>query len=245
MVKQDLTDARASDEADAIFKSAYAAGYTLQELGDLVGFTREYIRQRAARPVPVRLMRNYPPAPRVQRKAAERKSKRLRVTRILGLRVTSPALDIPVAVLNELAALHEQVTTVRGWTPLDAPARNTIKPYGDLLFRIVTEYEVPQTHLERLIGLKGAALTVYLRNHGYLRQHPSQKSYQGVTLAGIRKASGPKLVPGAQCNRGHDLTEANIGFQKDGRLCKTCRSEAAKRRYQERVAAKDDTEVSA
>lgn len=236
MVKKDLTDARTSTEDDAIFKSAYAAGYTLQELADLVDFTREYIRQRAARPVSVGLMRDYPPAPRVQRKAAQRKAKQLRTQRILGLRITSPALSVPVRLLNDLSGLHELVTTVRGWTPLDAPQRQAIKPYGDLLFKIMDDYALPQTHLEKLMGLNGASFTVWLKNHGYLKQHPSQKSYQGVTLDGIKKASGPRLVPGAQCKRGHELTESSIGFQAGGRYCKKCQSEAAKRRYRERVS---------
>jgi len=236
MVKQDLSNARSRSEADAVFKSAYAAGFTLQELGDFVGHTREYIRQRVARPVDPSLMREYPPHERVIRKQREAAARASAQKRILGLRLTSPALSVPVATLNELSELHSIVTEVRGWTPLDAPSRAAIKPFGDLLFRVVTDYGIPQTHLERLMGLKGSTFSMWFKRHGHLKNSPSQRTYRGVTTEGPR-ARGPKLTPGGACKRGHELTEANIGKQATGLYCKTCRSDAARRKYHEKRTA--------
>jgi hypothetical protein len=230
-VKEDLNLAKSREEADAIFKSAYAAGFTLQELGDIVGHTREYIRQRVARPVDVELLREYPPHERVVRKQYARKAEAVRRKRILGLPLTAPALNVPAETLNELARLRVLTETVRGWTPIDSPARQALKPFGDLLFQTIQDYGIPQQQLERLMGLKGSTLTVWLKSHGYLKQSPSQKSYRGIGLNGPKK--GRKgLVSGDSCRRGHVLTESNIGTQKAGQYCKDCTRESAKLRYQ-------------
>lgn len=232
LIKADLTQARDREQADAIFKSAYAAGYTLQELGDIVGVTREYIRQRVSRPVNPHLMRTYDLHERVVRKQREYKTKRERSQRVLGLRLSSPALQVPVATLNEIQALRELATEVRGWTPLDAPARKAIEPFGRLLNETITEYEIPGGHLEKLFGLSTHTFRVWLKNHGYYKQSPSQKSYQGIYIdPKTRKvASGPRLVEGVECKRGHLMHDENIGIQKAGRYCKDCR----KQLYRER-----------
>lgn len=236
LVQQDLLEAPTVEAQDAILKSAYASGFTLQELGDIVGVTRERIRQRIARPVPFALMKDYPPHERVRRKTVQAKRKRSKQKRILGLRLSSPALQVPVETVTRLAELHSLVTTVRGWTPLDDPARQAVKPFGDLLYKTMVDYEIPQKHLEKLLGLKGATLTAWLRSHGYLKQMPSQTSYQGVVIDHKRtgRPAGPELVPGATCRRGHLMTEENIGIQKVGRYCKNCSRDRARERYQKR-----------
>lgn len=239
-VKADLASARSREEADAIFKSAYISGFTLQELGDMIGVTREYIRQRIARPIEPSMMRSYEPHERVVRKVQERRKYVASTKRILGLRLSSPALQVPVETLNELARLRELTTEVRGWTPLDSPARQAIKPFGDLLHKTIADYEIPQTHLERMFGLSQATLRSWLRNHGYEKQVPSQKSYQGVysdpkTRGSAKK--GPRLVVGASCKNEHVMTESTIGHQRVGRYCKVCKRDSAKRQYRKRAGS--------
>lgn len=236
-VKEDLGAAVTREDADAIFKSAFLAGYTLQELANIIGVSRQAIQLRVARPVRIELLRTYPPAPRIVRKEDSRKEGTLRRKRILGLPVSAPALQVPVQTVNELARLHNLVTTVRGWTPMDSPARQAIKPYGDLLSATILDYGIPQLQLEKLMGLKGRTLTAWLKNHGYLKISPSQKAYQGVAVtAGVRRGVS-KIIPGNSCKRGHIFTDSNIGRYKTGAYCKTCRSDAAKLRYHERKAA--------
>lgn len=237
LVKADLDSARSAEEADAIFKSAYASGFSLQELGDIVGWSREYIRQRISRPVDIGLLRDYPPAGRIARAIGRRTSRRIKATRILGLRLTSPALEVPVVLLNELSELMEMTTQVRGWTPLDSPARNAIKPFGELLEKITLTYGIPRRHLERLMGVSSSTFTAWRRSHGYLKQSPSQTTYQGVVIDHKRTVRGPALVLGGHCKRGHEITEFSLGVQKAGRYCKTCQKEGARRRYQERTSA--------
>lgn len=239
-IKDDLDSAPSKQHQNAILKSAYAAGWTLQELGDLMGFTREGIRQRVSKPVPLSMMREYEPHERVKVKTSERVTKQRKTQRILGLRLSSPALQVPVSTLDRLAELHELATTVRGFTPLDSPARQAIKPFGDLLFNTINYYQIPQKHLERALGLKGNSLTAWLRGHGYMSICPSQKPYRGLLLDnkenGRKRKGRTKLVPGATCFHGHALTEDLIGIVRatQARYCRQCSRDQSKVRYAEK-----------
>lgn len=236
-IKADLAASRYRDETDAILKSAYAAGFTLRELGAFLGCSGERVRQRIRRPVNPVLMRDYAPHKRLAVKIeAERKMKKSK-KRILGLPTTSTALEVPVSRLYRLRELADLVTTVRGWTPLDDPARLAIKEYGDLLYSTIKEYAIPQTHLEKLLGCGRNTLTVYLRNHGYLPQCPSQKSYRGVLAIPGKSASKPMQLGGLCRKKKHVLTEKNFGKQSSGNYCKDCVRERRAIRYQQRKLA--------
>lgn len=232
LVQQDLQGAPTVEAQDAILKSAYASGFTLQELGDIVGVTRERIRQRISKPVPVAFMKNYPPPKRVQRRETQARKSRKKRKRILGLRMSSTALQVPASTLNELSRLRDLTTTVRGWTPLDDPARLAIKPFGELLWKTVNDYEVPVSQLEKLMGVSTGTLRAWLRSHGYIKQAPSQRSYRGIEVA--KGPRGTALTIGAKCRHGHTMTEENIGYQKAGRYCKDCSRANARARYQRR-----------
>lgn len=237
-IKADLSNARDREQADAIFKSAYAAGYTMQELGDICGWTREYIRQRIARTVNPAYMRTYDPAPRAIKRRSVYEAKKTNKKRILGLKLSSPVLQVPVATLNELARLHQLVTSVRGWTPLDAPEREAVKPFGDLLWSTIQEYGIPQRKLEPLLGLSGGTFTAWLRSHGYTKQAPSQKVYKGIySDPKERNAGRPKLEIGGQCRRGHVLTEENLKAKAGGgQCCYDCVKLKRKERYAQKKA---------
>lgn len=237
-IKVDLSNAQDTERADAIFKSAYVAGYTLQELGDIVGVTRERIRQRVARPVNPAFMRTYDPAPRVTKKRDAYEFKKSNRKRILGVKTSAPALQIPVATLNELARLHQLVTEVRGWTPLSDPAREAVEPFGDLLWSTIQEYQIPQRQLEPLLGLSGGTFTAWLRSHGYTKQAPSQKTYQGIYSDPKERNGGrPKLEIGGHCRRGHELTKENLISNGLGsQCCYDCVKLKRKERYAQKKA---------
>lgn len=241
-ITSDLETAPTREHFDAVLRSAYAAGWSLQQLGDIAGVTREAIRLRLRRPVPAEMLVEYPSPHNVVARAERKRAAGLKRKRILGLKLNSPVMDIPVKRLNEIAALHQQVTLVRGWTPLDSPEREAIGPYGDLLWETIQGYRIPQGHLERVMGLGRMTLTVWLRNHGYLPQMPSQKSYKGVVIDHSKNGRGPRQkvnVPGGVCRNGHHLTEETLVANGSSgyMLCKICRAEYSREQYLARRAA--------
>lgn len=238
-----FNEASSALEEDIVLAGAREAGYTLDQLGFMFGVTREWVRQRVQRvPAGTALPKFHDSDAKLkrERRAEDHRSKRKARRRILGLRMDSPVMNVPVETLNELRRLHELVSENRGWTPLDAPSRLAVKPFGDLLWATIQTYEIPQTHLERAFGLGRTTLIVWLRNHGYLPQMPSQKSYQGVVLDPKRRKGRRKaLVPGGKCRQGHVLSEKDIvaNGTSGARTCRICKYQRAKDRYQQRKAS--------
>lgn len=241
-IKSDLESAASREHFDAVLRSAYAAGWTLQQLGEIVGVSREAIRMRMRRPVRAELLRDYGSPAKVRLREQKSKRRSIAKKRILGLKVTAPVMRVPVERLNEIRELHSLVTTVRGWTPLDDPARLAIEPFGDLLFSTMRDYNIPQTQLETVMGMGRSTFVFWLRSHGYLTQAPSQKTYQGVvidrTTGGRTHGGSNRLQVGGTCRKGHLLTEETItrNGTTGNQICKVCRSEYSRRKYQQKKA---------
>lgn len=235
-VVRDLESAPTREHFDAALKSAYAAGWSLQKIADAVGVSHEAIRLRLRRSVPADMLRTYS-SPRPSNTAKELRTRKVRNHRILGLKRNSPVMHIPAAELNRLAELHELVTTCRGWTPLDAPARAAIPEFGALLDRLITKYSIPQGHLERVMGMGRISLTVWRRNHGYLPQMPSQRSYKGVLLDLSGGGRPRTLFVGGKCRNGHVLTTETLAeytIARNGttlRQCRVCERERKNAKY--------------
>lgn len=242
----EFNEAGTKQREELVLAGAREAGYTLDELGQMFGVTRERIRQRVARVPAGAALPVFPPSARkVQRdaraaeKLAKQRSARAAQRRILGLRMDSPVMNVPVETLNEICRLSELVTTVRGWTPLDDPARLAITPYGDLLHETITKYEIPQRSLDLPFGKAGGTFTAWLRNHGYMKQMPSQKSYKGVLLEPGRRKGSKTLVVGGVCKGGHVMTEENIvaNGTTGNVTCRLCRNERRKLAYRRKREA--------
>lgn len=211
-IRAELLAARDRVEATAIMKSAYLAGWTLGKIGEWDGVSREAVRLRIRNPVPVSMLRDYPPPPALVQRRQKDIRKRLSQSRILGLRTSSPIMRIPVVKLNRIAELHSLVTTVRGWTPLDSPARAAMPEYKELLLEMFVSYGVPEGKLGLIFGLSNRAFEAWLRNHGELGgSFPSQRAYAGVVIdPHARKPGAPRLVVGGQCRRGHLLADGDL-----------------------------------
>lgn len=237
-ITQDLEKAPTREHFDAVLRSAFAAGWTLQSLGDIVGVSREAIRMRLRRSVPAEMLVDYSPPTKVTEREKKRRCTSQKRKRILGIRISSPVMQVPVATLNQIASMRESVSKVRGWTPLDAPEREMVRPFGDLLFATVKEFQIPETHLEKVLGLSPRTCTAWLRRHGYLPNFESQKSYKGVDTWDRKGARRKKktIVPGGTCRAGHKLTEADIATNgtTGNRTCRICRNKRSLARYHER-----------
>lgn len=241
-IRADLEVAHSRESVDAILKSAYAAGYSLRKLGDILGVSGEMIRVRLKRPVPVSMLRDYAPSERVAKREKRRHERVTRGRRILGIRTSAAVMNVPIETLNELQRLSELTTRVRGVTPLDDPARLAVEPFGELLWATIQKYEIPQGQLERALGKGRVTFTVWLRNHGYLKQMPSQKSYRGIHHDPKSIKPRPReIVVGGTCRKGHALTESDIVNNGGGRFtCGICRKNSSRARYQKRKAALRD-----
>ena len=163
--------------------------------------------------------------------------------RILGLQLTSQVMDVPVRDLNRLAELRELTSKVRGWTPLNSPARLAIPECGELLERLYGQYRIPQQHLEKALSLSPATLTMWRRSHGYLPRMPSQPFYRGLPSNGGRPPGyGNSWAIGGACPSGHPfLSEADIYRLSELSRCRRCIREKDAAAYQAKKAARTTT----
>ena len=233
VIVSDLKAAHDRQHTDAILKSAFAAGWTLRALGAEVGVTREMIRQRLKRQVDASLLRAYPgPTPSRAKMAAAATA--IRNNRVNGLRRDSPVLRIPVRQLNKLAEMHALATTVRGWTPLDSPERSAVPLFGALLEQIITTYSIHQGQLEPAMGMGRVSLTAWRRNHGYLPQMPSQKSYRGVLAKHGGALGGPgrkEFQIGDSCRNGHAIGPESLAIGDRPGRCRQCARDRSRASY--------------
>lgn len=131
-------------------------------------------------------------------------------------------MSIPDDILTELAFLNAESAKVRGYTPLDDPARKAGDAFCKLVLATVDNYGVTYEQLSRLLGLSNTTIRLKLGRRGYAKSYPSQPDYKGV-----------KQAPGAPrksvCKRGHDLTSEGTR-RADGR-CKACATASDRARY--------------
>lgn len=200
-------------------QSARDAGWSLQEIGDVCGFTREYARQLDNVRVDERELVDFPHKPRRPRTGAPPRwtPPKVRVERAL-----------PPTQIAHLQGLYKQARTTNGGTPVGHPSRSA----GDELWRMVndllTEERLTIPELATVLGCSAAAIRFSLGRRGYRPLPPSvQWPYKNkqTDYAGRRSATR------THCKRGHELTPENTGHQGAGRFCRKCKNERSLARY--------------
>lgn len=194
-----------------LLAAAVAAGWTLMALGDVLGVSRETIRQRVARgdasrcpagrvPDPPRWP-VYPPPP--------------------------PRVEVPEADAVRLRALHAQSRMVNGSTPVDHPGRAASVELAALLAVLWDGgggYSL--NAMARAYGVTHAAVALRLSRFGYRAPVPSQTPYLGRPRDGWRRV---------KCSEGHDMVGDNVVERRGGRgmerLCRACYEARRRSRY--------------
>jgi len=151
-------------------------------------------------------------------------------------RVQALIAVVPESDWNELRRLRALTTTVRGWTPLDDPARLAGDAQFALIKRIHEEYGISLWSMATHLGLNGRTLKYWMFAHGHGKQPASQKPYRGVVIERASHGENRKLKPGGVCRHGHLLTDADILRRTDANVCRICHRERSKRYYAARVA---------
>lgn len=187
-----------------VLKTANLNGWTYKALGDVIGVTRERVRQLIgdARFDPSMILPDVPIAPR----------------RVLPKPKTPrPVLRIKPEIADRLYEMWAVASKVNGGTPADAPERQISIEYTSLLASLV-EQGVTIGEIARTIGIEQSGIKARLARHGYREASPSQvhHKYKGTPTGG----GSPREV----CKWGHELSGSNLRLVSTtgAHVCRTC-----------------------
>jgi hypothetical protein len=111
----------------------------------------------------------------------------------------------------------------RGTMALDHPARLAGDAFCELALEVHRSTGLNYGQLSAVLGRTESHVRLKLGRRGYIKNPPSQSAYKGVM-------SQEKRRERTHCNRGHEFTEANTHYYKQGRVCKICRADQDKGR---------------
>lgn len=170
-----------TDEAVAAVHAARDAGWTLQEIGDVIGVTREFIRQLYNREVdPAAEVAGFPERP------PRPKKHKPTPKHILWRQLVS---DEEIAELAELAKVSKWRRA--GGDPEIAAAA---EDFWGRVNHLVT-IGVPHTSLSKLIGLSAATVRMGLGRYGYRPAPPSQRQrHRTGTVGHYSGRSNPAIT---------------------------------------------------
>lgn len=188
------------------------AGWPLAAIGKPLGYTREAIRLREQRALPVDGLPPVPAPPHIPTQA-ELQQEAVAARRAARLAPLRP--DV-VSRMQELAA---QARTVNGTTPAGDPRRRASVELTELIAAVLAE-GATIGGVARALGVTYPAIRFRLGRHGYLTLPDSQAHsvYKGRPRAQV-------LDPSAPCSRGHARTPENVRFingDPSRRVCRPC-----------------------
>lgn len=246
LILDDLHSARTNEELNVVIAAGRLRGWTLNAFGEALGVSRERARQRAGAAdagAAQDRARLYPDSPARRRKEAKTRASADRRRRVNGFKMRDPILRVPVQMLTRLAVASRAATSVRVWTPLDAPERLEIDTYRTLAIQLIEEHGVSTKSIDQALGYQTGTVRAWLARHGYGTLSPSQKAYKGVHISDVAHTQRPaakRIVLGGHCKRGHLITEDNMVMNGTiGYICGTCRKQRTRAAYEQRRAEKE------
>lgn len=222
-----------TDEYIALLKSCYAAGWSLVEIGNTVGVTRERIRQLITRSVPVSMLSEVEVKPPYPKKAFVPRPPKKTVRELVS--------DSDLKKMRKLYLISRHTN---GATPVGDIRRTAGDELCQMALRVIEETGVSVSSLSRAIGGSEQTLRSRLGRRGLAELPPSQKSstYKNrqTDFEAIKREQTQKKT---HCRRGHELSGDNLGLQgpdKKHRFCKACQRASARALYESRKANPDD-----
>lgn len=156
----------------AWMKEAFDRGYTLEAMAEVIGVTRERVRQLVSQAEPVA---GLPP--------------------VVGMPVPPVPLPWPTHVperwnrwprptlsdseRTHLIGLHRLGTQLRGQCGENDPRRIASEELTSELHRLVDEVGFTYNEVEGILGVRHGTVRARLARHGYRSQPPSQSKYRG------------------------------------------------------------------
>jgi hypothetical protein len=202
------------DRLNAVFKVAYASGWTLQELAEVIGVSREAVRLRINRTVPVDLCVEFDGlVPSKPSRSGQPPKK------------PKPIEAVPPSILERIKELQEASSGTNAVTPVGDPKRIAGDELCNLLIEAMTAYGVSPFAISKKIGLNPRTLKLRLAMRGYLPKPPSARTYQNKPRTYARKT---------HCKYGHERIPENL---TSNNACRKCASDRAKKYYQDRRLA--------
>lgn len=176
---------------DAALFAALRKGWNSAKLADAAGISRQAVEQKFFRRVDLARVQELEarfPAPT-----------RTRTSWVRHIDL------VPQDVIDLIVEKQKVTSTVRGWTPLDAPERAEIPSLVKVINSVLADYDVSISALSVRCGLSRQTLDFWMKRHGEGALPPSMKGYRGVTARRGRKRQAVVLVADQQ----HD--EESIG----------------------------------
>lgn len=206
---------------DVYLREMHDAGWTLEELGEPLGVTRERIRQRVVRAGTVRAD-GLPPVVPPRHPSPLPKAR--------------PVHKIKSGIVDELRHLYALGRQAKGGTPLDSPIRRASLDLNALILQLLGQRITIQQVADAL-GVKHQTVNARLKRHGHRPQAPSQPRY-------LHKVTIPPGSGGRRdrCSRGHDMTGDNLRLVNNDpsrRVCRRC-ERIRSDKYRARLASVTD-----
>lgn len=219
------SEGRTSDAYLALVKSCYAGGWTLQDIGDAAGVSRERIRQLLAFSVPAELLTVVEPKPPFIKKPGYTRKPSRKVKDL-----------VPEADIQKLTELWHISKRVNGGTPVGDPTREAGDEMAALAMKVLSETGVSIYSLSLALGGSPHMLQLRLARRGLVESFPSvahvvYKNKQ-TDLSGHRTRGNTAK---SHCKRGHEMSGDNVRFNsKDhggSRYCRACKNITNLERY--------------